>query len=155
MPMSDLRKSIGYTIWANTEWLHFLTDNAVHDSNLLSRMSHILLSEMVWFQRIEGVAPDKDIWQLLTLPQMEELNSRHKPLYRRLLEEDAERMISYKRLSGEEHQTAVSDILMHLMVHGAHHRGQMATLASKTGLKTINTDYITYCRKQDIKTKIL
>src|SRR5690625_4937915 len=86
MPMSDLRKSIGYTIWANTEWLHFLTDNAVHDSNLLSRMSHILLSEMVWFQRIEGVAPDKDIWQLLTLPQMEELNSRHKPLYRRLLE---------------------------------------------------------------------
>jgi DinB family protein len=46
---------------------------------------------------------------------------------------------------GEEYQSPVSDILLHLSLHGTHHRGQMATYVSGKGAKPINTDYIQYC----------
>jgi uncharacterized damage-inducible protein DinB len=48
-------------------------------------------------------------------------------------------------LLGEQYQSPISDILLHLTLHGAHHRGQMATYASDAGKSPINTDYVQYC----------
>ena len=70
---------------------------------------------------------------------------RHAALYRELLVGNLDRVISYKRFTDEVYQSPVSDILLHLTLHGAHHRGQMATCVSKQGKPPINTDFIQCC----------
>jgi uncharacterized damage-inducible protein DinB len=52
-------------------------------------------------------------------------------------------MIAFTR-SGEPHKAPVTDILLLLILHGAHHRGQMATYVSNSGTKPIITDFVQY-----------
>jgi uncharacterized damage-inducible protein DinB len=40
----------------------------------------------------------------------------------------------------------VIDILTHVVVHGAYHRGQIAKLLGRAGVAAVNTDYITFAR---------
>ena len=143
--MTDLSKLVAHTAWANGEWVTFAEANCPSDEYLLTRLSHILLGEQAWFQRILGEEPDRDIWRMLTIPQLRELHGKHKTLYSELLAGNVDLVIAYKRFTGEEYQSPISDILLHLALHGAHHRGQIATYVSKQGKPPINTDFIQYC----------
>lgn len=143
----DFNRLVTYTTWANDTWIQFLSDHQITDTDLLKRMSHIILAERVWFQRIDGEDPDRNIWQVLSISSLKEFSARHRQTYTLLLDGDIERTISYKKFAGEEYQSTVEDILMHLMFHGVHHRGQMATIASSTGFKPVNTGFIQFCRK--------
>jgi uncharacterized damage-inducible protein DinB len=49
------------------------------------------------------------------------------------------------RFTGEKYRSPISDILVHLSHHGAHHRGQMAMHISAEGVTPINTDFIQFC----------
>jgi len=146
--MAELNKLIGHTLWANEEWITFIDASFPADEYLLTRMSHILLGEQAWFQRILGEEPDRKIWQTLTIPQLRELHAKHKRIYGELRAGNIARVIPFKRFTGEAYQSPISDILLHLTLHGAHHRGQMATYVSKQGKPPINTDYIQYCLLQ-------
>jgi uncharacterized damage-inducible protein DinB len=141
-----LPRLVGHCVWANREWLHFIAKNAHGDEWLWRRLSHIMLGERAWFQRIHGEEPGRDIWTLLSIAQLEEISARHERVYQTLLRDDLARIVAYQRFTGERHQSPVSDILLHLTLHGAHHRGQMASHASARGLAPINTDFIEYCR---------
>jgi uncharacterized damage-inducible protein DinB len=85
-------------------------------------MSHILLGEQAWFDRVLGKEPNRN-----------------------LVSGNLDRVVAYRRFTGEEYQSPVADILLHLTLHGAHHRGQMATYVSGKGMKPINADFIQYC----------
>ena len=81
----------------------------------------------------------------MTLTSLWEEQGRNRKLYNEILKESLDRVIPYKRFTGEEYQSPVADILLHLTLHGAHHRGQMATYVSSKGMKPINTDFVQYC----------
>jgi uncharacterized damage-inducible protein DinB len=83
-------------------------------------------------------------WRM-TVPQLHELHANHATVYQELLASDLGRMTAFTRFTGEEYQSPTSDILVHLTLHGAHHRGQIATYVSAHGKPPINTDFIQYC----------
>jgi len=143
--MNHLSKLIDHCTWANQAWVRFIADAFRSDEYLLQRMSHILLGERAWFQRLAGEEPDRDIWTLMEIPQLEQVLAEHRNVFAGLLVGDLGRVISFRRFTGEEYQSPVADILFHLVLHGAHHRGQMATRASANGLTPINTDFVQYC----------
>ena len=146
--MTDLVKLTDYSIWANELWIGFVENNFPGNEYLLKRMGHILLGEQAWFQRIAGEEPDKDIWKLMTIPELKEIHRIHRDVYNRLLNgssQSLERTLSYQRFTGEKYQSPVSQILLHLSMHGAHHRGQMATYVSAKGVVPINTDFVQFC----------
>ncbi|MEX0928985.1 MAG: DinB family protein [Balneolales bacterium] len=144
--MEYLNKLVQYTLWANRSWMLFISKEMEQDEYLLKIVSHILLSEQAWFQRISGVKVNRSIWKPLALNELSELQETHRSEYRLLMEQDPGRIISYQRFSGEAGRSALSDILMHLTTHGAHHRGQMAAYASARGVQPVNTDFIRYSR---------
>ena len=109
-------------------------------------ISHIHLGEQAWFQLIKEQPVDKDVFRLLTDEQLRALGSSHEKIYKQVLASDLERVIAYTRFNGDNHQSTIADILMHLITHGSHHRGQMATHVAKNKLPPINTDYINYTR---------
>jgi uncharacterized damage-inducible protein DinB len=143
--MTDLAKLVGHTIWANDAWIRFIEAHCPDDTAIRERISHVLLGERVWFQRIAGEQPDRDIWTVMSVAALHTMQEAHRATYMRLLSGDTARSVTYRRFTGEAYRSPVSDILMHLGVHGAHHRGQLATLASARGLKPVNTDFVQFC----------
>ena len=146
--MTHLAKLTEHSLWANELWLGFIESNFPDDEFLLKRMGHILLGEQAWFRRIAGEEPDRNIWRLMTVPELREMHRLHRVVYGGLLaggNESLERTLDYKRFTGEEYRSPVTDILLHLSTHGMHHRGQMATYVSSKGVPPINTDFIQFC----------
>jgi uncharacterized damage-inducible protein DinB len=143
--MAQLAKLIDHCLWANEKWIRFIAEDCPTDEYLLTRLSHILLGEEAWFDRIRDKEPNRNIWAAIPLSSISEKLSQNRDLYKKLLEENLERVIRYKRFTGEEYESPVSDILLHLTLHGTQHRGQMATYVSSKGMKPINTDFIQYC----------
>jgi uncharacterized damage-inducible protein DinB len=135
---------VSHCRWANRAWLEFIAGTPSSDEWLWQRLSHILLGERAWFQRIHGDAPDRQIWTRLPHPELERLADAHDRLYAECLAGDLARVIAFQRFTGEKGQLPIADILTHLVLHGAHHRGQMATHASALGLTPINTDFVRY-----------
>jgi uncharacterized damage-inducible protein DinB len=143
--MSDLPKLLHHSSWANEAWIRFVSDACPSDEYLVTRLSHILHGERAWLRRVAGEEPDRDIWSPMTIPHLLEVHGDHRTVIARLLGEDLGRVVSYRRFTGEAYQSSVNDILLHLVLHGSHHRGQMATHASAQGLRPINTDFIQFC----------
>jgi uncharacterized damage-inducible protein DinB len=143
--MSELPKLLHHSFWANEAWIRFVSETCPSDGYLVTRMSHILHGERAWLQRVNGEQPDRDIWTPMPVPRLLEVHHEHRGVITRLLGEDLGRIVSYRRFTGEAHQSPVSDILLHLVLHGGHHRGQMATHVSAKGLRPINTDFIQFC----------
>ena len=143
--MTQLSKLVRHCNWSNEAWIDFIANNCPTDEFQLHRISHILLGEHAWFQRVNGEEPDPDIWQLMTIPQLREKQRHHEKTYANIIRGDLARIVTYTRFTGERYQSPVTDILLHLTLHGTHHRGQMATDASAKGLKPINTDFIQFC----------
>jgi uncharacterized damage-inducible protein DinB len=142
---NTLSKLIDHCVWANEQWIGFLAQNFSSDDFLLKLMAHILLGERAWFQRLAGDEPDRDIWRLLSVPELHDLLRRHRMIYDDLLAKNLLRVIAYRRFTGEAYQSSVHDILLHVTLHGAHHRGQMAKHVSIKGMKPINTDFVQFC----------
>lgn len=152
--MSDLTTVVRYGIWANATWIRFIGEHCPTDEELLRLTSHVLLGERAWFRRIAGEEPEREIWRVMTVPNLLEMHEAHRAIYLALLEGDLARVIAYTRFTGEEYRSPVSDILLHLSLHGAHHRGQMATAASARGLTPVKADFIQYCVTHGIRAVI-
>jgi hypothetical protein len=60
---------------------------------------------------------------------------------------DLAREIDYKMLNGTPVRSRVEDMLLHVVTHGCHHRGQLASKASSLGLKYPGLSYIEYSRR--------
>ena len=143
--MTHLTKLVRYSTWANEAWIAFIDEKRRSDEFLQKRISHILHGERIWFQRIAGEPIDREIWTILDVGQQRALLARNRELSDACLAGDLNRIVAYTRLTGEQYRSPVADILLHLTLHGAHHRGQMATHTSAQGLPPINTDYVQYC----------
>ncbi|GAA5521256.1 hypothetical protein LQ318_05880 [Aliifodinibius salicampi] len=142
--MEYLNKQVHHCIWANEIWIEFLSDEGSNDQYLAKMMSHILLSEQAWFQRIFGQEIGQNIWQILPSEQLTDLQEEHRKIYYQLLEQDIDRVISFQRFSGDSGSSSIGDILLHLCTHGQHHRGQMSEYTSKREMDIADTDYISY-----------
>jgi uncharacterized damage-inducible protein DinB len=145
--MNHLQRLVKYTNWANQLWLEFVLEKAPTDEYLTRMMSHILLAENIWFQRIYGEELDSEVFRTREKDELLGLAERNPRRYAEILTSDLERIVAYRKLNGEAMESRVSDILMHLVTHGNHHRGQMATYASKEKLGAPTTDYINYTRQ--------
>lgn len=148
--MTPLPELVAHATWANRAWLLFIADRFAPDEWLRRRLSHVLLAERVWFQRVGGEEPGRDIWALLAFAEIETLLAGHERIYAQLLEGDLDRVVPFQRFTGETCRSPVADILVHLMLHGEHHRGQMAAHVSARRVSPINTDFIEYRRLHQI-----
>ena len=55
--------------------------------------------------------------------------------------------VRYRNSRGEEFHTPVGDLLTHVLMHGAYHRGQIAASVRRAGGEPAATDYIAFTRE--------
>jgi uncharacterized damage-inducible protein DinB len=125
----------------------------------LELYAHILGAELIWIDRIEGLPPSDAVWPQADLRRCQGLLRTVKLRYADLLDglenEDMARDIRYVNSAGQAFTSKLDDILMHVALHGAYHRGQVALLIRSEGGEPEPTDYIAFVRGAPAATRQL
>ena len=121
--------------------------------SIFETLVHIYQADCAWFGRIHG-DPDS---QTATYPPKPDLNGLANDWLAlldsavewssKLSEAEWNSVISYKDSRGNNHQTAVLPIIMHVVNHGSYHRGQVSSLLRQSGATPPNTDLINFYRQ--------
>jgi uncharacterized damage-inducible protein DinB len=148
----DYRKLFDYDYWANSETLASLRTAPSGAETPRKTFNHVIGGQRVWLSRLENPAPPSaQPWPDLTLEEcasaIEDLRRQWKELLGKLTPEKLAGELTYKTTKGIEYRTPVGDILMHLVLHSAYHRGQVAAAVREVGGKPASTDYAVYVRK--------
>jgi uncharacterized damage-inducible protein DinB len=150
-----LRRQFAYDEWANREVLKAIRATDGSNQRSLQLMSHIVAAERVWLERLKQVPQSVPVWPE---PDLEQCEAQVAELGREWLEfldlitaGDVSQSISYKNTKGEEWTSTIVDVLTHVVMHSAYHRGQIATHMRANGQTPANTDFIHGVRQGLIK----
>jgi uncharacterized damage-inducible protein DinB len=149
-----LRRQFSYDEWANREVLAAIRAGGA-DERSLQLMAHILAAEQVWLDRLKQQPQSVPVWPKPNLDQCDALAAE---LGRRWLEfldlitaGDVCQSISYKNSKGEGWTSTIVDVLTHVVMHSAYHRGQIASHMRSSGLTPAYTDFIHGVRQGLVK----
>ena len=143
------RRQFAYNEWANREVLAALRASREPSTRSVQLVAHVLSAERLWLERLTQQSPSLPVWPQLTLEHCEEQASALVRLWRDYLDEKLEiaRPVSYKNSKGEPWTSTVQDILTHVLMHSAYHRGQIASQMRANGQTPAYTDFI-HCVRQ-------
>ena len=120
------------------------------EAEALPLVAHVLGAEHIWLSRLRNQPAVHSAWPTLTLLECERLADENAAGYESFVsglgDDDVVAVIRYRNSKGEEFTNSVIDILTHVVVHGAYHRGQVAKVLGRAGVAAVNTDYITFAR---------
>jgi len=143
--VEHLRRLFSYDEWANREVLALFRSSGTTPRSI-QLMAHILSAERLWLERMRGEKQSLPVWPDFTLPQCEEqaadMAGRWKSHLAASTETSLARRVSYKNSKGEAWASREQDILMHVIMHSAYHRGQIATDLRARGFTPAYTDFI-------------
>lgn len=146
MSLERFRRELCYDDWANREVLRHLQRESSPPASCVGWFAHVLGAQAEWLARLEGGKCELAVWPRLTLDELESslsrLHERWTSYLERLGPADLARSISYVNTKGQPWKSRVEDVLTHVLVHGAYHRGQIASALREAGLTPPLTDYI-------------
>ena len=110
-------------------------------------MTHLLAAQEVWLARMEDRSSSVPVWPDSDSDLCRRLLEQNRQAYEALLQEvDFDRDCSYSDSKGNAFTSPIAEILDHLLLHAAYHRGQIATGLRRQGLEAPRTDYIVWAR---------
>jgi uncharacterized damage-inducible protein DinB len=112
-------------------------------------MNHIVAAELLWLSRIRGEPAPLPVWPDLTLEQCKErFQGLSGELVESLDQKALSRTVTYTNSKGEAWKNTLEEILTHLVIHSAYHRGQIASDLRSAGHEPAYTDYIHAIRQR-------
>ncbi len=144
------RRLFSYDEWANREVLTALR-KAGPLPRPLALLAHILSAERLWLERVRRQPQTFPVWPGFTLDDCESQISENSKLWKDFFEgvddNGLDRNVDYKNTVGEPWMSSVEDILTHVTMHSAYHRGQIATSMRESGAVPASTDFIHCIRR--------
>jgi uncharacterized damage-inducible protein DinB len=138
----ELSRLFAYDDWANREEVARL--GAIDAPPRAVRLlAHIVGTEWLWISRLRSTKPRFAVWPELTIEQCaNELDALRDAWNGYLHEAVFDIVIAYTNSLGESWTSRVGDVLTHVILHGAYHRGQIAIVVRDGGDEPAYTDYI-------------
>jgi len=150
-----LRKEFVYNAWANREVLAAIRLAGGENTRPVQLMAHILAAERVWLERLRQIPQSVPVWPEPDLAQCESEADRLSREWHEYLElataGDISQTVSYKNTKGETWTSAIVDMLNHVVLHSAYHRGQIASYMRSIGQTPAYTDFIHGVRQGFVK----
>jgi len=152
MDSEDFRRFFRYDHWANNEVLLILEAMQAAPARSLSLFGHVLAVEYLWCSRLKGDRPPLVVWPQMTVTECRQ----HVPALKAMWEDYLSHFgsavlaanVTYKNSKGEEFTNGVADLLTHVVIHSAHHRGQIASDIRAAGHAPASTDFLRAVRQQ-------
>src|SRR3954470_8435705 len=147
--LAQLKRLFDHMRWADERALESLRTGKIPPETLAT-YGHVLGAEQVWLARVKQEKPGLAVWPQLTLEQCPEVVRANGAAYREYLdtlsESGLEKEVPYTNSAGHSFRSRVDDILLHVVMHGSYHRGQIASQVRRAGGAPSPTDYIGFVR---------
>lgn len=156
-----LRTHIDYTVWASLRLLNAATrltpEELIHDfqtadRSVLGTLAHIFAADRIWLGRLTGIpAPgfisdtDRELATLQTA--WPALLERWKTWAADLTNEQVLEQIAYTDLKARHWKEPLWQLILHVVNHGSHHRGQVSGFLRSLGHEPPQMDLIYYYRQ--------
>jgi uncharacterized damage-inducible protein DinB len=146
--LEHFRRQFVYDAWANGEVLNAIRGTGSGSGSTPARklLAHILSAERLWLERLMRKPQSLPVWPELSLEQCETQISELDKLRREYLGKLSSPVLSdtihYKNSKGEPWSSSVQDVLTHVILHSAYHRGQIASVMRAAGDTPASTDFI-------------
>jgi uncharacterized damage-inducible protein DinB len=113
---------------------------------------HLYQSDRIWLDRLkerpsgkfEDYTAPGCVWELADA--WAEVQQQLIGFASALTEADMDRSITYRNLAGQTFSSPIWQILLHVVNHGTHHRGQVTAMVRQLGGTPTNLDLIRYHR---------
>ena len=141
MTADVLRSHLNYTAWASRRLVaaasalspqELMRDFGSADHNVLGTLVHVYAGDRIWLGRIEGnpparfIVPEQDMHLAVLQNDWPALLERWKQWGSLLTEDSIHKEISYKDTKGNAYVSPIWQIVLHVVNHGTHHRGQIS-----------------------------
>ena len=149
--VDHLRGLYVYNEWANQRIAASLSETT--SERALQIFAHLLATELEYFERIRGKdSTGFNFWPEANIVDFADLVSSTTAKYLVLLdgcdEAALDRPVTYKNSRGVEFSNTLGEILTHVVVHSAIHRGNIVLKLRESGFEPPQTDYIIYLREK-------
>ena len=149
--LEHLQHQFKYDSWANGEQLRVLSQLPAPPEPSIKLLTHIIAAQWLWLDRLQKSPQRTAVWPQAALadcgPQLQALEREWQSFRAGLSESDLAKPCSYKNSKGEDWTSSVVDILNQLILHAAHHRGQISLEIRHSGHVPAPVDYIHAVRK--------
>jgi len=151
MSLAPYQRLFDHALWANRRVLKCLGSIASPPARALDLFAHVVTTERLYLERIGQRDPwPQDFWPKLLLEECAAVISHNEKSYgaffERLTPEHLAGAAHYRNSKGVRFSTSRADLLTHVALHGAYHRGQIAALLREAGEESVDTDFITFTR---------
>ncbi|HET6347986.1 MAG TPA: DinB family protein [Candidatus Krumholzibacteria bacterium] len=145
-----LQRWVDHMGWADAQILAKLR-SAPEDTESLKWYAHVLAAERVWYMRLIGQDwTTQRVWPSLSLDECAALAEQNAAqlaqFVTRMNDDDIKRPVKYTNSAGETFENSVPDIVSQIVLHGVHHRGQIAASLRSNGVDPPSLDYIRFVR---------
>ena len=141
----DLGQLFAYDRWANHEALASIAAGG-SAPRALAVLAHIAGAEWLWWTRVQRSPSRLSVWPTLTLDQcaaeLRAVSDVWGLYVSSLAPGGLASPVSYTNSRGEAWTSSVRDILLHVVLHSAYHRGQVATAVRASGHEPAYTDFV-------------
>jgi uncharacterized damage-inducible protein DinB len=139
-----LRRQFVYEGWANREVLKAIRAAGNEDQRSLQLMAHILAAGRVWLERLKQVPQSVPVWPQSDLAgcEVEAKQLESEWLVYLNSVSNLSQAVTYKNTKGESWSSSIGDVLTHVLMHSAYHRGQIASHMRDQGHTPAYTDFI-------------
>jgi uncharacterized damage-inducible protein DinB len=157
-----LRQHVEYSIWANVRLLEAATmlspdeltrDFGTADRSVVGTLAHIFGAERIWLARVQQrTAPqsvsdhDRRLDTLST--EWVALFEQWRDWAASLCDDETDRALEYSDTRGRPWRNSLSDIVLHVVNHSTHHRGQVSGFLRALGRVPPPLDLIAFVREQ-------
>ena len=154
------RKLYRYDRWANGEVVRVLASAGDAPSpeavqRAVKLLAHVVGAEWTWLARLSIPTEETAVWPEMDLGQcgrqIDLLGNVWQGYLNGASPADIEKTIEYRNSKGERWQSRVEDVLLHVAMHSAYHRGQIALEMRAAGLNPAYTDFIQATRAGAVK----
>jgi uncharacterized damage-inducible protein DinB len=126
-------------------------DFGTSEHSILQTLVHVYRAERMWLARIEGQVVDFRVEGDDTLPALASnwpaLGQKWVNWSAALTDESAHSELTYRDLRQNPWTQPLWQIILHVVNHSTHHRGQVAGFLRALGHTPPNTDSITFARQ--------
>jgi uncharacterized damage-inducible protein DinB len=148
--LETIRRLWEHAVWADEKLVQALDRSDGLPTNFVTELAHIVGAHELWLARLEKRTPRAEVWPDDSLDQIVGLFNETRESYAdylaSLTTEALDTKVAYTNSAGQDFESSVGDILVHVALHGQYHRGKVNLMLRTAGLEPAPTDYIAFVR---------